>query len=158
MKTLRLSVLLGIVMLMIAFSLLLFGYRLFVYTVQHPFVPAMVGLSLKVIVYLALASFGVFLYRLLTNYQQRGFFDGTSVRLIRWIGYAALLIALINPIVLSMEADNGFGTSAGAFIAGTIQKFVFESPLLLLVGLLTYLLADFMQKAITVKRDNESFI
>lgn len=157
MKTLRLSLLLSLVMLMIAFSLLFFGYRLCIYTVRHPFVPAVIGLSLKVIIYLALASFGIFLYRLLTNYQRTGFFDGTSVRLIRWIGYAALLIAITNPIVLSMEAGNEFGT-AGSFVAGAIQKLVFESPLLLLVGLLTYLLADFMQKAITVKRDNESFI
>ena len=157
MKTLRLPVLLGFVMLMITFSISFFSYRLFVYTVQHPFAPAVVGLSLKVLIYLSLANFGISFYRLLTYYQQRGFFDATSVRLVRWIGYSALLIAITNPIVLSMEAGSKIDM-AGAFIAGAIQKFVFESPLMLLIGLLTYLLADFMQKAIIVKHDNESFI
>ena len=157
MKTLRLSILLGVIMLMIALSLLIYGYRLYVYTVQRPFVPAMVGLSLKVLINVALAGFGICLYRLLVNYRNKGFFDGTSVRFIRWIGYLSLFIAVLNSVVLAMESST-IGGSVGSFVAGTVSRFVLESPLMLLVGLLTYLLADFMQKAIAVKRDNESFI
>ena len=157
MKLLRFTLPLGIIMLMIAFGLSICVYRGYVYTVKSPFWPATVAFSLKGIMYLAMASFGICLYQLLTNYRRQGFFDSMSVRMVRWIGYAALLIALLNPIVLALESRAEYGSTI-TFVAGTVLKFVLESPLMLLVGLLTYLLADFMQKTLLVKRDNESFI
>ena len=157
MKTLRLPILLGFVMLMISFGLLFCGYRLYYYAVVHPFAPAIVLGTLKGLMFLALACFGICLYKLWADYRRTGFLTDANIRLVRYMGYCALFVSVVNPIFITFEKRDELGV-AGAFLANSLIMFVLESPLMLLVGLLTYLLADFMQKAIAVKRDNESFI
>jgi uncharacterized membrane protein len=90
-------------------------------------------------------------------------FDEQSSVQVRWIGLTLFGVALFSSFINVLRDDviqPQIATLPPVTELGSrvLWDFLFESPVLLFVSLLTIVFARFMQQAIGIRRDNESII
>lgn len=109
--------------------------------------------------YLILFIVSFVLYRLISAYKKVGFFDKISVSLVRKIGFSMLVLSVLevaNRSIVSL-VNKTPKTLQEVFIE-FFWRLIFVSPTFLFCSILIFILSDFMNKAIAVKAENESFI
>ena len=164
MKTTKISIkiLWILAMLLAGNGLLLTAWRTFDYLNRVHLPKVSLWCSLKAICYVGIILIGFGIYKLWQEFQSKGFFDAKSVSLVKTIGVITMLIAIPNSIVNTMQdfgypaSDSDFDTNS--LFSGFLTDFLFESPLYLFLGLMVFIFAGFMQKAIAVKNDNDNII
>ena len=107
---------------------------------------------------------GFCLYRLWKKYQKQSFFDEESVKTVRTMGIILMLISIPNTtfnvlrdVILPSEAA-GHLPAHHVILHRFFLDFLFQSPVFLFLGMLIFLFADFMKKAINIKNDKETII
>ena len=118
--------------------------------------------SLKAACYVGVVLIGLGIYRLWREFQTKGFFDAKSVMLVKTIGFITMFIAVPNSS-FNVLRDLGYVNSNASidnaeFLSAFLRDFLFESPLFLLLGMLFFIYAGFMQKAIALKSENDNII
>jgi hypothetical protein len=116
----------------------------------------------KTLCYTGMIFVGYGLYNLWKNYQGKGFFDVKSVKTVRIMGIVTMLISIPNSVynvirdeILHTSKPND---SIHSLLHHFLLNFSFEAPIFLFLGMLIFLFADFMKKAINIKNDNETII
>jgi len=113
-------------------------------------------------------AIGFLFFRLQKAYAKNGYLTDTTVRAIQQIGYLGLGVAIISSledaftVLRSLEGHFSGSTptdlSIFAFVRAFFAHLLVREPLPILFGLFVLLIADFAQKALAVKSENESFI
>lgn len=102
---------------------------------------------------------GFYLFRLINNYNQKRYFDESSLQLIKRI---AILLILLAPLQVFAQTLSDYvlhpNYTPKEILIQFTSYFLFRSPSFLFSGLLIFLFADFMKKAILVKQENDSII
>lgn len=107
----------------------------------------------------AFVIIGINLFRLIKTYDKNRYFDEKSLRLVQIIAVALILLAPLQSFnqTLSDYVLHPRYTPKEILIQFT-SYFLFKSPSFLFSGVLIFLFADFMKRAISLKHDNESII
>lgn len=109
--------------------------------------------------YLTLFVISFFLYKLINIYNKMHFFDKKSVILLRKIAFLVLILAILD--ILNRELFDilhNTHLSGNNILKNFFWRTLFVSPTFIFCSILIFILADFMEKAIIVKAENESFI
>ncbi len=109
---------------------------------------------------------GLGLLRLIRNYQKQGFFDLASVKIVRMMGWFTIALAiptsvfnvLQNVIDVRNNQISDKLTPVSEWIGDFLVSLWTDSQVYILLGILLLLFANFIQKAIAIKTDNEAFI
>jgi hypothetical protein len=117
----------------------------------------------KTICFMGVLLIGYVVFRLRHLYNQTGYFDEHSCAQVRRIGLLLFGIAVFSSLFNVLRDDViqpqlGELPPMGELGRRIVWDFLFESPVLLFVSLLTFVFAQFMQQAIGIRRDNESII
>lgn len=109
--------------------------------------------------FLVLLLVCVLLFKLVETYKVRQYFDTKSSKLVTIIAYCVLFLTILDTAnrALSDYFANPTWQTEWVFM-NYFWRIIFNSPALLFCSLLLFLLADFMNKAIRIKTENESFI
>ena len=149
-----------VILLWVSFGLVLTGFRAYDYVTRLYYPNVSLMYLLKFLSFGCLAFIGGILFILLKNYQKSGLFDQKSVYYVRLIVFVCIAVAVFNSLAESFKnfTDGNTFPQASPLMSQFFTDFVFESPLSLFLALLTFILSSFIQKAIAVKSENESFI
>ncbi|TAG40979.1 MAG: DUF2975 domain-containing protein [Cytophagia bacterium] len=149
-----------VALLWVSFGLMLTGFRSYDYLTRIYIPSVSVMYLLKFLSFVTSLCIGGLLYALFQRYHKSRFFDSKDAQFVRFIGYLSLITAVFNSSANSLRdrSPKEQLPTMGEFMKGFMSDFMFESPLFLLFALLTFLLAAFMQKALNLKSENESFI
>jgi hypothetical protein len=118
---------------------------------------------LKAPAFAGMLVIGFCVFRLMQAFEKLGYLTTDSINLLRVTGGSLLVIALANSacdawqntvILPKLATLPDFGTLLSAFMF----DFFVESPAVLLLSLLVFLLAAFVDQALVVKSENEAFI
>ncbi len=122
-----------------------------------------VWFMLKAIVFAATLAIGVCVFRLIQAFGKLGYLTANSMGLLRAIGGCLLVIALANS-AFSIWRDDVIMPklttlpAPGNLLSDFAFDFFVESPAVLLLGMVVFLLAAFVERALVVKSENEAFI
>ncbi len=115
--------------------------------------------AISLVTYLVLFVISFMLYRLINLYTKNGFFNKVSVVIVRRIGFSVFVLSMLEIANRSIASliDKAPKTLNEVFLE-FFWHLIFISPSFLFCTILIFILADFMNKAITIKKENESFI
>lgn len=149
-----------VILLWVSLGLVFTGFRAYDYVTRLYYPNVSLMYLLKFLSFCCLTFIGGILFILLRNYQKSGLFEQKSVYYVRLIGFASIVVAVFNSLAESCKnfTDGNTLPQASPLMSEFFIDFIFESPLSLFLALLTFILASFVQKAIAVKSENESFI
>lgn len=119
----------------------------------------------KIGTYIGIMVSGYLLYRIMQTLKRHGYFDQTSTVQVRRFAYASLITAVLNAGANTCLAtwklhqkDVRFGQAREDFIRYFLEEIFDQSLILFLFVLFIFLFYAFIQRAIAVKNENESFI
>jgi hypothetical protein len=111
-------------------------------------------------------AIGLGLFLLIRNYQRQGFFDKNSMKIVKIMGWVTIALAIPNSVfnvlknVVDVRNNSHLDklTPVSDWIGDFWIDIVSESNLYIILGMLILLFANFIQKAIAIKSENEAFV
>ena len=167
MKTTKISTaILWVVLLLAAHGFIFTTFRSYDYLTRIKMPDVSLWYLSKSLCFVLVLLIGLGLLRLMKNYGRQGFFDQKSVQIVKAMGWITMGLALPNSVfnVLKnvIDAQNNKHLDQFTPVSSWITDFwidlVSESHLYVLLGMLLLLFANFIQRAVAVKSENEAFI
>ena len=157
------TALLALLLLGATLGLAITGWRTVDYYTRLNLPLHSVWFLLKAVAFAGMLVIGLCVFRLMQSFGKLGYLIPDSITLLRSIGASLVVIALANSaftiwqdlvIMPKLTTVPAFGNLLSTFAF----DFFIESPAVLLLSMLVFLLAAFVERALVVKSENEAFI